>query len=82
MCCQYGNGSFRVMYDNEEVVVGGEFGAVFSQSFGKASTIASTAEASPFELDTSYDKNGNGITDVPKTLKCLIERVFELFTSF
>ena len=75
MCCQYGNGSFTLSYDNKEIVSGGEFASVFTQSFGKTSTIASAAIPSPVIADFSYDKD-----EKPKGIfSCLLKRVFELF---
>lgn len=82
MCCEYGNGSFTVTYDNNEVATGGQFRSVYSTSFGDScDTAANIAEPSPVVINQGYEK-GEVIKedDEPRgAIGCLLKKAFRLF---
>jgi len=58
LCCNYGNGSYVVRYDNEEVGSGGSFTSFDSAVFGSGdcSRVASAAKPKKVAKDNNYEK--------------------------
>ena len=58
ICCDFGQGSFTVLYDNVVVATGGVFQSIFSTSFGatNCASAASLAGSSTVIIDQSYEK--------------------------